>query len=403
MRQILLLVPICVALSSCTRWFPPPPNPQEVQCDFVILNVGLFDGHADRGIVDIAIGDGGRILDISQELIGYKGAETIDGAGKFIVPGLINAHVHLWNKDDLRAALDIGVFAVVDLHSSEGPDALFRSLRDSPEYASYYSAGYAATVPRGHPTQLFPIETINEKVSPAQFVDNRVSKGADLIKIVSGNVKPGSVWFGNPTLSFDQIGAITEAAKGKGKKVVVHVSQVEEAMEIAKLGVDGFAHLWSYNQSATDEQLRVLAEKKVFVVPTAIIQKKAWESVEKHPGGKNEFKGSLSTMPVTYREIRRVHEAGIAILAGTDPPNYGINYTTDLFEELSIYSKAGLSNLEVLKTATGNPSVALGLGGLGVIEKGSKANFIILRSNPLADLSALRELDGIWKNGLKVR
>jgi imidazolonepropionase-like amidohydrolase len=371
-------------------------------CDLLIQNVGLFDGHQYRGIVDVAIKHD-SIVKISKKIDDYTGLVTIDGSGKYMIPGLINSHVHLWQKQDLKEALQAGIFAVIDLHSSEGPDPFFRQLRDSVSYASYYSSGYAATAPKAHPTQLFPIETINDTVSPAQFVENRIKKGADLIKIISGNLKPGSQWYGNPTLSYDQIEETSRVAKRSNKKVVVHVSQAEEAAKIANMGVDGLAHLWSFNDTATSEQLRLLKEKNVFIIPTAIIQKKAWQVIEKNPGGENKFKGSLSTLPITYREIKRVYEAGLSICAGTDPPNFGINYTTDLIEEMMMYAEAGLPNIEVLKTATGNPSTIFQLGGIGKINVGLKANFILLNSDPLKNLSALKDINGIWKNGTRVR
>jgi imidazolonepropionase-like amidohydrolase len=375
---------------------------KKTNCDLIIKNVSLFDGNKNKGIVDIVVKNG-SIIRIAKNSKEFTAVETIDGKGKYIVPGLINSHVHLWDKKDLKAALQAGVFAVVDLHSSEGPDGAFRQLRDSTGYASYYSAGYAATVPKGHPTQLFPIETINDSVSPDLFVEHRINKGADLIKIVSGNLKPGSLWYGNPSLNYQQIEQIIKAAKSRNKKVVVHVSQVEETIRIAEMGADGFAHLWSYNESATDDQLKLLKVKKIFIVPTALIQQKAWEIIEKDPGGDYSFKGFLSTMPIILKEIGRLQKAGITILAGTDLPNYGINHHDDLVEELVIYSRAGLSGEEVLRTATGNPSAIFHIDGIGTIAEGQKANFILLNANPLADISALKNINAIWKNGMKVR
>lgn len=381
---------------------PWPSLAQEAKCDLLIKNVSLFDGRENKGIVDIAVKNG-SIIRIAKSIKGFTALETIDGTGKYMVPGLINSHVHLWDQKDLKTALQAGVFAVIDLHSSEGPDEAFRQLRDSVAYASYYSAGYAATVPKGHPTQIFPIETINDSISPALFVEHRIKKGADLIKIVSGNLKPGSLWHGNPSLNYQQIEQIIKSAKERNKKTVVHVSQVEETVKIAEMGADGFAHLWSYNESATDDQLKFLKAKKVFIIPTALIQQKAWEIIEKEPGKDHPFKGSLSTMPITLKEIGRLHAAGITILAGTDPPNYGINHHNDLVEELVIYSKAGLSGEEVLRTATGNPSAVFRLEGIGTIAEKQKANFMLLNTNPLADVYALKDINAIWKNGVKVR
>ena len=402
MRSRLLLLPLALAAASCTRGPTSRTGEPLTSCDLVIRRVHLFDGDADRGVVDVAIRNG-RIARIGSVDGGCAGATTIDGSGKHLIPGLVNAHVHLWKESDLRAALQAGVFAVFDLHSSEGPDASFRRLRDSSGFASYFSAGYAATVPGGHPTQLFPIETINDSVTPDQFVAHRISKGADLIKIISSNSTPGSLQASSPTLSFAQIEAITRAAKARNRKVVVHVARIDETVRIAQLGVDGFVHLWSYGDSANDAQLRVLKDAGVFVIPTALLQQRGWQIIEREPNGQHSFRSFLSPMPLVLHEIRRVHDAGIPIVAGTDPPNFGVNYTDDLVEELAIYARAGLSNADVLRTATGTPARIFRLDGIGTIAEGSRANIVLLNSDPLNDIAALRDIAGIWKNGTRVR
>ena len=403
MTSRLLLLALAVPTLSCGhRVSPRTGSAPLTSCDLVIRHVRLFDGDVDRGVLDVAA-QGGRIVRIGSVGDGCAGATTIDGTGKYLIPGLVNAHVHLWKKEDLSAALKAGVFAVVDLHSSEGPDASFRRLRDSSGYASYYSAGYAATVPGGHPTELFPIETINDSVTPEQFVQHRLAKGADLIKIVSGNLAAGSLRASYPTLSFAQIEAITRAAKARTKKVVVHVAQIGETVRIARMGVDGFAHLWSFGESATDEQLRVLRDAGVFIVPTVLLQQRGWQTIEREPDKPHAFKAFLSPMPTVLREIRRVHDAGIPIVAGTDAPNYGVIYSDDLIEELAIYARAGLSNADVLRSAAGTPARLFQLDGIGRIAEGSRANMVLLNADPLVNVSALRDVAGIWKNGTRVR
>jgi imidazolonepropionase-like amidohydrolase len=403
MTSRLLLLPLVLAAVSCSRGLASRTTGEPLSsCDLVIRGVHLFDGDADRGVVDVAV-RGSRIARIGSLDGRCNGATTIDGTGKHLMPSLVNAHVHLWKESDLRVALQAGVFAVFDLHSSEGPDASFRRLRDSSSFASYYSAGYAATVPGGHPTQLFPIETINDSVTPDRFVEHRVARGADLVKIVSGNLTPGSLWATNPTLNYAQIEVITRAAKARNRKVIVHVAQIGETVRIARMGVDGFAHLWSYGESATDQQLGVLKDAGVFVIPTVLLQQRAWQTIEREPNKEHAFRGFLSPMPTLLREIRRVHAAGIPIVAGTDAPNYGVNYGDDLVEELAIYARAGLSNAEVLRTATGVPARLLPLDGIGRIVEGSRANLILLNTDPLTDIEALRDVAGIWKNGTRVQ
>jgi imidazolonepropionase-like amidohydrolase len=94
--------------------------------------------------------------------------------------------------------------------------------------------------------------------------------------------------------------------------------------------------------------------------------------------------------------IKAVHDAGITILAGTDNGNFDLNWGDDLVNELLIYSESGLSNLEVLKTATGNPAKAWGIP-VGLLKVGSKTNMLMLNGNPVDDLQHVKSIQRIWK------
>src|SRR5436190_9994 len=121
MTSRFLLLAVALAAASCTHGAASRTTQQPlVSCDLVIRHVRLFDGDVDRGVVDVAE-QGGRIVRIGSVRDGCADATTIDGTGKYLIPGLVNAHVHLWKQSDLRVALQAGVFAVFDLHSSEGP------------------------------------------------------------------------------------------------------------------------------------------------------------------------------------------------------------------------------------------------------------------------------------------
>src|SRR4030095_15773297 len=108
----------------------PSKQWETANCDLLIKNASLFDGQENKGIVDIAIRND-SLIKISKNIKDYTASETIDGTGKYIIPGLINSHVNLWDKRDLENALHAGVFAVIDLHSGEWQDQAFRKLRDS--------------------------------------------------------------------------------------------------------------------------------------------------------------------------------------------------------------------------------------------------------------------------------
>ena len=163
----------------------------------------------------------------------------------------------------------------------------------------------------------------------------------------------------------------------------------------------GFAHFWSENfwpgDSAVDysrisqEELDIIINSKVFIIPTIITWKKLGELF-------GPF--DLESMK---EEIGKVHAAGIPILAGTDAPGLNINLGTDLHNELMYFSECGISDLDVLKTATSNISKVFGLGNKGFIKEGSSADLLLINGDPTEDISDISSIIGIWKKGIKLK
>lgn len=383
---IVILVSVFAACQSPTSY------------DVVIQNVGLFDGENDLGIVNIAI-NADTIAAISKtELLSDS---VIDGTGKYIIPGMVNSHAHIWESEQLQEAYNAGVLANMGMHASNfSRDSLLKAQSLTEGFPFYYSAGIAATVPGGHPTQITPgIETINDSVSVEQFVTHRINDAADYIKII----KESSPWFeqenGPPSLPYDSIKKIIDAAHSNGLKAVVHIGSLEEMTTIAKFRPDGFVHMWysSINSALTKEKLDLIKASGAFVVPTATVNTKALGIIEKEgPAFAEWAKTSWLSMEEIKESIRQVHTAGILILAGTDNGNFDINWGDDLVNELVLYSESGLSNLEALKTATGNPAKAWGIP-VGLLKAGSKTNMLLLNGNPVENLEHLRAIDRIWK------
>lgn len=396
MKEIILLLILVTSLFSCS-------TKEKVNYDLVIQNVGLFDGLNDKGVVNIGI-NADTISLITKESI--VGDSVIDGTNKYLLPGLINSHVHITSPKDLEQSLNAGIMAVIDLHqSSEERAATLRSYRDSTGYAYFLSSGFAATLPGGHPTQYGAIETISDSLTTEQWVQNRLNNGADYIKIIRDGA-PGPPDFRPiPTLNFEQIEDIIVSAKKHNQLTIAHTASLEETMRIAQLGINGFAHLWMGVDSATAEQLAFLSDNNIFVIPTAQTQLQIWEiKIEGGPPQIKEYaKQNMASMKMVQREIARLNEAGVTILAGNDPPNFDIGYGNDLFIELDIYSKGGLSNIEVLKTVTSNPSKVFELDEIGIIREGMSVNMVLIEGNPIEDLKYLTNITHIWKNGELVK
>ena len=244
--------------------------------DFVIRDVGLFDGEKDLGIVNIAI-NGDTIGAISKDPL--NGDSMLEAKGKYLIPGLVNSHVHIWELEQLKEGYDAGVLAHMGMHASNRVrDSTIRAASANDGYPFYYSSGVAATVPGGHPTEITPnIETINDSISVRQFVDHRVSHGADYIKIT----KESTAWYaqpdGPPSLSYDSIAKLIEYSHERNKKAVVHIGSLVEMTTIARFKPDGFVHMWysAYDADLTEKKLKIIKESGAFIVPTARVNERA--------------------------------------------------------------------------------------------------------------------------------
>lgn len=365
--------------------------------DIVIENVGLFDGYKDLGLVNMAINSDTIAAITNQKLASDS---IVDATGKYIIPGLVNAHVHANTLEDLKAGYPLGVLTLLNMHTGlEDRELGWKSLtKDSIGFSTIYGAGHAATVPGGHPTQFSPnMETITDSISIEDWMEHRISKKVDYIKII--HTLGG--WMGEPavpTLSYEQIGGLIQNAHEKGYKAVVHAGEVEEMETIAKYNPDGFVHMLSMKKDypIEDSYYKAISESGAFVVPTAGINLKPMDGLP--PFMLEWITNNLLDAKESAEIIKKMHDAGILIVAGTDAQEGQMNFGEDYFLELELYKMAGLSNLEVLKTATGNAAKAFDLP-IGEIKTGSKATFVILNENPLSDLANLRKVEQVWKNG----
>ena len=382
---ILILIGCLISCSTPTKY------------DLVISNVGLFDGTTDKGIINIGIRNDSIIL-ISKEKL--DGNSIIDGTDKYIIPGMVNGHTHVSNEEHLQEGYKYGILANLNMHTGlEDRESKWKQLtRDSLEFPYLFGSGHAATVPGGHPTQYSPtMETINDTMSVKQWVDNRIAKGVDYIKIVRDN----HPWLNYPpgaTLSFNQIDSIIQYAKSKGYKTVVHAVTMEDMLTIAKFKPIGFAHMMERTKELpiSDDDFKQLAESGVFVMPNAALWSKPKDGMP--PFMKEWMTENTFSEKQHTEHIGRLNEHGITLIAGTDAPNANLNFGNDLFLELETYKRAGLSNLEILKTVTGNATKAFDIS-VGIIEENTKPNMLLLSGNPVENLWQIKNIEQIWKNG----
>lgn len=355
----------------------------------LIENVNIFTGEEYLTNTQILF-EADRIIEISDKIKAPRKTNKIDGTGKTIIPPLINAHVHIWMPENLKDALKAGIFANLDLHSNDFFANQLRALNGQDEYSLYIGCNAGATVPKGHGTQFgIPVPTINDTVSAVQFVNDRIEAGADFIKILK------EPYFA--TLSPTQTQEIINATHAAEKVAVSHISKAADAVELSLQRVDGFAHLWQ-DTIISDSALLILKEAGVFITPTIAV-------IEKVIGmmASQDYVSKSLNLEQVISEVGRAHQLGIPILCGTDAPNFNLNYTDALFHEMDLLSQAGLSNMEILESATTIIYKAYRLTEFSVLKKDASANFVIVEGDPIKNIKDIRNNKVIYRNGLVIK
>lgn len=375
MKTILHILVLCIAGTVSAQ-------------SFVITNVTLFDGETVSENTSVLVTNG-VIAEVSKKI--KSNATKIDGTGKFLMPAMTNSHVHAWAPNSLMEAANAGVVNLLDMHGVETAQGMMKGLKDSTNYARYFVAGAAATVPGGHGTQYgFPTPTLTQPEEAEGFVNDRLAAGANYLKII---VEP---W--KETLSQETVKALIDAAHEKETIAVVHISKAEDAKQVLANGADGLVHLW-WDKIVTTSELQEMAKNKnFFVMPTMLTNTLFLDQIRN-----TAPEGSILSDAALLEQIKMLYEAGIPILAGTDPPNAGINYGTDLYKELDLLSKAGIPNIEVLKSATSLPPKHFELGKLGMVKEGYTADLVLLNASPIQDIQNISNIATVWKDGKEVK
>lgn len=393
---------------------------QDVPRTTVIQDVRLFDGEAVVPRCTVVVCDG-KIEAVGQKVSIPDGAEVVPGEGKILIPGLIDAHVHVVSEEALKQSLIFGVTTVVDMFMST---ELMKNIKkkqssgEAEDMASLISAGTLVTAPGGHGTQFISsMPTITKPEEAQDFVDARIAEGSDFIKIIYDNGSAYSVEI--PTLDGVTLTAVIEAAHERNKLAVVHIMTLKEAQEAIEAGADGLAHLFC-NDAFDEDFGRYVSQHGAFVIPTLTVLENvsgvsgASSLVEdprlshylkqtditalKQPFPVHSEQGGYKAAQRTIRQLRAEH---VPLLAGTDAPNPGTTYGASLHRELELLVQAGLSPVEALKAATSAPAEIFGLGDRGRIKSGMKADLVLVNGDPITDIEATRDIVTVWKNGVK--
>ncbi|MGW5054975.1 amidohydrolase family protein [Actinokineospora sp. NPDC004072] len=377
------------------------------------MNAKVFDGTMSRDWTSVRFVDG-LITECSAASAAHEGDEVIDAAGGTVLPGLIDAHVHLV-PGALAQSLTFGVTTVLDMFSK--PDVVAKAKEQAssrPDVADVRSSGVGATAPGGHPSIIYaPFPTLTAADQAERFVAERIAEGSDYLKIFSGT---GGLW---PSLNLDTITALVTAAHARGLVVVAHVSSTAGVKQVVSAGVDVLAHVPAaaeLHKALVDR----IAEAGIVICPTlATIENTLGEAGGAAVAGDPRLAEALGDawarrltsgvsgprgrdMPPYSRaedNVRRLADAGVTLLAGTDAPNPGTVFGASLHRELELLVRCGISPAQALAAATTQPARVFGLADRGRVAAGQRADLVLVSGDPLTDITTTRSIERIWRAG----
>ncbi|MEU5639926.1 amidohydrolase family protein [Streptomyces milbemycinicus] len=365
----------------------------------LIRDVRVFDGERATARTHVLI-DGDRIA----EYDGGHAEVEVDGTGRTLLPGLIDAHTHTFDGS-LAQALTFGVTTELDMFCL--PPNLARQRRlaaDRDDVADLRSAGVLATAPGGHPSGVMamvapmlerpedangPFETITDPAQAEAFVATRAAEGSDYLKFVidDGSAAGTPV----PTLGADIATALVAAARAVGLRTIAHAVTAEEAETALDAGADGLSHVWADTapgDPAADTLAARIAAQGVFVI-SAIVNYEVY-------GGDSATRAANAAYVAGA-----LHRAGVPLLAGTDANPFAPLHGDGLHRELELLVQAGLTPLEALAAGTSVPARHFGLADRGRITPGLRADLLLVDGDPTQDITACRAIAEVWRRGVR--
>jgi imidazolonepropionase-like amidohydrolase len=378
------------------------------------------------------------------------GAAVLDLTGRWVLPGLIDAHVHFFQSGGLYARPD-----VVDLRAARPFDEEIRRVKAKlpATLARYVASGVTTVVDVGGTDWNFELRERagRERVAPRVAVAGPLlatyappelagSDGHPMVAIrspegaraeVERQLRLGpdliKVWFVFPGAEIGRemawVRAAIEAAHAGGVRVVVHATQLRVARAVVEAGADVLAH--SVDDAEIDARLLdLMATRRVVYTTTLMVhegyrevlgRRVALSDIERSLGDPEAI-ASFDDLPASARRppdgsadarsrtmaanLVRVQRAGVAVAAGSDAGNIGTLHGPALHRELELMVEAGLSPMEALVAATrGAAAVARRPAEVGTVEAGKLADLVVVDGDPLADVRNTRRIHRVVKGG----
>ena len=405
----------------------------------VVIHAGaLLDkpGQAPRGASTLVV-RGGRIEAVrdgfaAPETVGAPGAQVLDLRDQFVLPGLIDSHVHIFSDDDkvrarmqaanrdledemvigvdnARRTLEAGFTTIRDVGSDIRSvtalrDGINNGLLTGP---TILAAGRPIAVTGGHGDGS---NNLNRDLTEAahregdnvcngaedcrRAVRAQISQGADVIKFTATGGVLSNVAGGLGAQMFDdEMKAIVDTAHMFGRKVAAHAHGTDGMVGALNAGVDSIEH-GTFGNAQTDALFK---KTGAYFVPTMLAPKTALDQARAGARSKASLEKAEIAAKAAMDNHKRAIANGVKIAFGTDT---GVSAHGDNGKEFALMVSVGMSPAEAIKAATVNAADLLGRSAsIGTLEAGKDADIIAVAKSPLSDVTQLEHPTFVMHRG----
>jgi imidazolonepropionase-like amidohydrolase len=422
----------------------------------VLRNVTVIDGTGKAAQPGSAIVMTDGKISYVGPMAGLKapaGARTVDMSGKFVMPGIIDSHVHVGMMHDVtqdekyetpqNVQADLKQYAAYGVTAVQvlGTDKDFvLKMRDQqrksrPTMARLFSAGQGAVVKGGYGGLVGVTNPVATPEEARKLVDEQAAKGVDFIKL----------WMDDERhtipvkMPYSMSAAIIDEAHKKHLRAVAHVFYLADAKELLKEGIDGFAHMVR-DKPVDQEFLNLMKSHHAWQVSATLSREMAYSlaimpwlndpfftrgvtpgtlkalkgtdrekavvlGFTRFPGlpyQKKVFSDMDRTLFQTLENYQAMVKAGINTGMGTDSGPNGRFPGFNAHEEMQLEVLAGRSPMDAIKSATSDNARWLGDKSIGTIEAGKWADLLVLDKNPLDDIRNTETIAAVYIAGNSV-
>ena len=350
---------------------------------------------------------------------------VVDGAGRTLLPGLVDAHAHYTfdptegslqvigkrTDDEILAAarqnaeraLRAGITTARGAGSIRNlecvlPDEIAAGRARGPRIVA---AGTAVGSMRGHGS-AFGLEAAGED-GLAAATRQVIDAGADVVKVVASEaamltttgLPPGEDVFGAPELREDELRGVVSVARATDRRVMAHAQDSESVRRCATAGVTSVEHAWLADEAAID----VVATSGAWLVPTLVVT----DVNRTLPGLTPVQRERQDLIEIRHRaSTEAAVRLGIPLATGTDTGEVGV--TADMvWREVRLLRDHGATPMVAIQAATSSAARLLGVDrDVGTVETGKWADLVLVDGDPLSDLSLLSHPVEVWQRGRPV-